>query len=295
MASTSTRISAPLLSGLGLGLVLLLLWQVFFWVPTEAVQGVVQRIFYIHVPAAWVAFMAFGVVAFCSAVYLWLKDDRADQMAVAAAEGGMIFTTIVLLTGPLWGKIAWGTYWTWEPRLTLTLLLWFIYLGYFMVRSAVENPEKGRRFAAVVGIVGALDIPLIHVSVLWFRSLHPQPVVMKAEGPTLDPDMLVTLLTGISAFTLLFFGLMIFRYGLERARFFSGRRAAALGVFALLLLPGPAFAQATELGRQTLGRPYAHVFIAYLIVVALIGGWVISIARRLLRIERELERDRTTS
>jgi heme exporter protein C len=193
------------------------LWMVFFWVPTEANQGVVQRIFYLHVPAAWVAFLAFGVVAFASAVYLWLGDERADMAALAAAEGGIVFTAVVLLTGPLWGKIAWGTYWTWEPRLTLTLLLFFIYVGYFMVRSATENVEKGRKFAAVVGIVGALDIPLIHVSVLWFRSLHPQPVVLKAEGPTLHPDMLTTLLTSVVAFTVLFAGILILRYGLERA------------------------------------------------------------------------------
>ncbi|MEJ2540410.1 MAG: cytochrome c biogenesis protein CcsA [Gemmatimonadota bacterium] len=207
----------PLMAMAGVALCMVLLWQVFFWVPTEVNQGVVQRIFYIHVPAAWVAFMAFGIVAFASAVYLWLGDERADMAALAAAEGGMVFTTIVLLTGPLWGKIAWGTYWTWEPRLTLTLLLWFIYLGYFMVRSATDNPEKGKRFAAVVGIVGALDIPLIHVSVLWFRSLHPQPVVMKAEGPTLHPDMLATVLTGVGAFTLLFIGMLVLRYGLQRA------------------------------------------------------------------------------
>ncbi|UCC27097.1 MAG: cytochrome c biogenesis protein CcsA [Gemmatimonadales bacterium] len=202
---------------LGVALSVLVLWMVFFWVPTEANQGVIQRIFYMHVPAAWVAFMAFGIVAFASAVYLWLGDERADMAAVAAAEGGIIFTGIVLLTGPLWGKIAWGTYWTWEPRLTLTLLLFFIYVGYFMVRAATENPEKGKRFAAVVGIVGALDIPLIHVSVLWFRSLHPEPVVLKAEGPTLDPDMLTTLLTGFLAFTVLFVGVLMLRYGLERA------------------------------------------------------------------------------
>ena len=214
-----TTLVAPLLAGIGVLLTLVLLWQVFFWVPTEAVQGVVQRIFYIHVPSAWVAFLAFGIVAFASAVYLWLNDERADMVAMSAAEGGMVFTTAVLLTGPLWGKIAWGTYWTWEPRLTLTLLLWFIYLGYFMVRSATENPEKGRRFAAVVGIVGALDIPLIHVSVLWFRSLHPQPVILNAaEGPTLAPAMLATFSTGMAAFTFLFLGLLISRYGLERAR-----------------------------------------------------------------------------
>jgi heme exporter protein C len=219
MAGRDTTVVAPLLAGLGVAVGLVLLWQVFFWVPTEAVQGVVQRIFYIHVPSAWVSFLAFGIVAFASAVYLWLGDERADMVALSAAEGGMVFATVMLLTGPLWGRIAWGTYWTWEPRLTLTLLLWFIYLGYFMVRSATENPEKGRRFAAVIGIVGALDIPLIHVSVLWRRSLHPEPVILNVqEGPTLHPDMLMTFTTGMIAFTLLFLGLLISRYGLERAR-----------------------------------------------------------------------------
>ncbi len=209
---------ALLLALLGSALFVVLLWMVFFWVPTEAIQGVVQRIFYVHVPAAWVAFMAFGIVALASVMYLWLKDDRFDRLAVSAAEGGMVFTTAVLLTGPLWGKIAWGAYWVWEPRLTFTLLLWFIYLGYFMVRRATENPEKGRRFAAVVGIVGALDIPLIHVSVLWFRSLHPQPVVLNTEGPTLDADMGITIGVAVLAFTVLFFGLMMLRYQVENAR-----------------------------------------------------------------------------
>jgi heme exporter protein C len=205
-------------STVGLLGVLALHWMVFFWVPTESTMGVVQRIFYIHVPAAWVAFMAFGIVALTGAVYLWLGDERLDWAAVSAAEGGIIFTTVVLVTGPFWGKIAWGTWWTWEPRLTLTLLLWFIYVGYFMVRRATDNPERGRKFAAVVGIVGALDIPLIHLSVVWFRSLHPGPVVMKPEGPTLDPRMLWTLMAGFAAFTVLFFGLMALRYGVERLR-----------------------------------------------------------------------------
>jgi len=200
-------------------------WMVFFYVPTERTMGIVQRIFYIHVPAAWVAFFAFGIVALCGAVYLWLGDDRLDMAAVSAAEGGMVFTTIVLVTGPLWARVAWGRWWEWEPRLTLTLLLWFIYLGYFMVRSATENPERAKRFSAVVGIVGALDIPLIHLSVVWFRSLHPAPVVLKPEGPTLDPAMLNTLFVGLAAYTLVFLSLMSLRYGLERAR-----TAAATGV-----------------------------------------------------------------
>jgi len=227
----SRRLSwAGLLPALTGGIMVLVLhWLVFFYVPTEAAQGLIQRIFYIHVPAAWVAFMAFGIVALCSAVYLWLGDERLDMAAVSAAEGGMIFTTIVLLTGPLWGRVAWGTWWTWEPRLTFTLLLWFIYLGYFMVRSATESPERGRRFAAVLGIVGAVDIPLIHLSVVWFRSLHPQPVVLKPEGPTLPPEMLLTLMLGFVSFTLLFFGMTHFRYGLERTRIEAAGRESRDG------------------------------------------------------------------
>ena len=216
--SGKVRWSGAILGFLGLFLVLILHWEVFFWVSTERTMGVVQRIFYIHVPAAWVAFMAFGVVAICSAIYLWLKDERADMAALAAAEGGMLFTTIVLLTGPLWARVAWGIWWEWDLRLTLTLLLWFIYLGYFLVRTSTENPQKGKQFAAVVGIVGALDIPLIHISVKWFRSLHPEPVVMNPDGPTLPGDMLITLFTGLAAFTLIFFSFFLFRYGLERMR-----------------------------------------------------------------------------
>lgn len=221
-----------LLTGvLGVLLTLLLHWQVFFWVATERTMGVVQRIYYIHVPAAWVAFMAFGIVALCSAVYLWLKDERLDWAAVSAAEGGMVFTSVVLITGPLWGKIAWGAWWQWEPRLILTLLLWFIYLGYFMVRSATDNLERARNLSAVVGIVGAVTLPVNHMSVKWFRGIHPEPVVLNPDGPTADPDMLATLLTGFVAFTLLFVAIVALRYGLERVLHTSaGRRDLAMEV-----------------------------------------------------------------
>ena len=219
MEIAGMRKAGTALTVLGLAGLVLVYWLSFFWVSTEASQGVAQRIFYVHVPAAWTAFLAFGISALCSALYLWLRDERFDQAALSAAEGGMFFATIMLTTGPLWGRIAWGTYWTWEPRLTLTLLLWFIFLGYFMVRSSTENPDKGKRFAAVVAIVGALDIPFIHVSVLWFRSLHPQPVVMRPDGgPSLPGDMLTLLLTSLAVFTLLFAGLFVLRYALEGLR-----------------------------------------------------------------------------
>jgi heme exporter protein C len=218
METAGLRRGGTALTLLGLAGLVLVYWMSFFWVSTEMNQGIAQRIFYVHVPAAWTAFLAIGIAALTSGMYLWLRDDRLDRAAMCAAEGGLVFGTIMITTGPLWGKIAWGTYWTWEPRLTLTLLLWFIFLGYFMVRNSTEDPEKGKRFAAVVAIVGALDIPFIHVSVLWFRSLHPEPVVANVDGPALPGDMLTTLLTSVAVFTVLFLGLYLLRYSLESLR-----------------------------------------------------------------------------
>lgn len=208
----------------GVAAILAVHWMVAFWVPTEASMGVVQRIFYVHVPAAWTTFLAFGLAALASAADLWLEDERADAAAVAAAEGGLVFGAIMLTSGPLWAKVAWGTYWEWDPRLTLTLLLWFTYVGYFLVRGSVPDPRKGRRLAAVVAVAGALNIPLIHVSVSWFRSIHPDAVVIKPDGPTLHPDMLTTLLVSVAGFTLLFLGLFCIRYSVE---LLSRRRAPA--------------------------------------------------------------------
>ncbi len=230
MSTKGLRWAGTLFAVVGLLGLAAVYWMSFFWVSTEATQGIAQRIFYVHPPAAWTSFLAFGIAALTSGMYLWLRDERLDWAAQSAAEGGMVFGTIMLITGPLWGKIAWGTYWTWEPRLTLTLLLWFIFLGYFMVRSGTENPDQGKRYGAVVAIVGALLIPFIHLSVVWFRSLHPEPVVIKPEGPTLPSDMLTVLLTSVGAFTVLFLGLFMLRYALEGIRHdlqLRQRRAAA--------------------------------------------------------------------
>ena len=215
MGPKSAAAAGAVLAAMGGATVLVAHWMVASWVPTEASMGLVQRIFYVHVPAAWITFLAFGLAALASAAYLWLEDERADAAAVAAAEGGLVFGAIMLVSGPLWGRVAWGAYWTWEPRLTLTLLLWFTYLGYFLLRDSVRDVRRGRRFAAVVAVVGALNIPLIHVSVSWFRSLHPEAVVLNPDGPTLHPDMLATLLTSLGGFTALFLGLFFLRYSAE--------------------------------------------------------------------------------
>lgn len=191
--------------------------MILLWVPREASQGVIQRLFYVHVPAAWITELAFGLTALSSVIYLWLRDERADAAAVTAAEGGLFFAALLLIAGPLWAKVAWGAYWTWEPRLTLTLLLVFIFIGYFTVRGSATTPERAKTFSAVVAIVGALDIPLIHVSVYWFRSMHPEPVVMRPEGPTADPRMLATLFVALAGFTLVFLGLFWLRYSVELA------------------------------------------------------------------------------
>lgn len=231
MSQKQTRWAVGVLGTLGVVTVILLHWMVFFWVPTESTMGIVQRIYYIHIPAWWVAFLAFGIVALCSAVYLWLGDERLDRAAATGAEAGMIFTTIGLLTGPLWGRVAWGTWWEWEPRLTSALLLWFIFLGYFLVRRSTVNPEQGKRFAAVVGVIGVLDIPFIHVSVTWFRSLHPEAVVLNPDGfaRNLDPSMGATLGVGLLAFTLLFISLFMARYAVAGYEHELNLRDAARG------------------------------------------------------------------
>jgi heme exporter protein C len=180
--------------------------------PPDAIQGPAQRIFYIHAPSAWVAFLAFGIVGVCSVLYLALREPRLDRLAASSAEVGVVFTTGVLITGPIWARPIWGAWWTWDARLTSTLFLWFIFFGYLMLRSAVLEPGQRARFSAVLGILGALLVPFIHVSVVWFRTLHPQPVVLKPEGPTLPGSMLATLLGSFGVFTLLFAALVWQRY-----------------------------------------------------------------------------------
>jgi len=180
--------------------------------PVEATQGPAQKIFYVHVPSAWVAFLAFGVVGVCSVLYLIFKEPRLDRIAAASAEVGVVFTTGVLLTGPIWAKPIWGAWWTWDARLSSTLFLWFLYFAYLVLRTAVREQGQRARYSAVLGILGALLVPFIHLSVKMFRTLHPQPVVMNPEGPTLPGSMLATLLFSLAVMTLLYTGLVWHRY-----------------------------------------------------------------------------------
>jgi heme exporter protein C len=187
------------------------------YTPVEARQGVAQKIFYLHVPAAWCALMAFSLVGVTSALYLWLKDPRLDRFAAASAEVGVAFSAVMLTTGPIWAKPIWGTWWTWDARLTLTLFLFFLFIGYLALRASVHDPQERARFSAVVGILGMLLVPFIHLSVYLFRTLHPQPVVLKPSAPSLPPEMLRTLLISMLVFTVLYAGLVTLRYGLALA------------------------------------------------------------------------------
>ncbi len=193
------------------------LLMVVGYAPTERVQGVVQRIFYFHVPMAWTAYLAFFVVLVASIGYLRTRDLRWDAVARASVEVGLLFTTLVLITGSLWGKPIWNTWWTWDARLTSTLVLWFTYVAYVMLRAYTPDLERGARFGAVLGVIGFLDVPIVHFSVQWWRGLHPSPVVVRSD-PQLPPEMRTTLLVCMIAMTLLYATFMIYRTRLERIR-----------------------------------------------------------------------------
>lgn len=182
--------------------------------PTEIRQGLAQKIFYLHAPAAWSALLSFGLVGIVSVLYLWLQDPRLDLFAASAVEVGLVFSMVMLTTGPIWGKPVWGTWWTWDPRLTLTLLLFLIFIGYLALRAALSDRSERARFSAVVGIMGLLLVPFIHLSVYLFRTMHPMPIVLKPSKPSLPPEMLQTLLISFGVATLLCIGFLLVRYGL---------------------------------------------------------------------------------
>ena len=190
----------------GAALMLLTLYFIFVFAPKDAETGDIQRIFYIHVPLAWVSLVAFTAVFAFSVLYLARRSKKYDLMASASAEVGIIFTSLFLLTGSLWARPVWGSYWTWDARLTSSLILWFIYLGYLLTRSLAAGEDRRGRLSAVVAIIGFIDIPAVVLAIVLWRTQHPDPLVF---GGGLSGGMALTLVISIIAFTCLY--LLLYR------------------------------------------------------------------------------------
>lgn len=185
-------------------------------VPPDAVQGNVQRLMYVHVPAAWLAYLSYFVVFVGSIAYLVTRRIRWDRLAAASAEVGVLFTVITIVVGSLWGKPIWGTYWTWDPRLTTTAIMLLLYVGYLTVRRMTDSPPRRARWSAAIGIVAFADIPIVQLSVTWWRSLHQGPSIRLLGPTTIAPVMLWTLLFAVLAFTLLYCYLVALRLRIGR-------------------------------------------------------------------------------
>lgn len=180
-----------------------LVWVGLVVAPTDAVQGPPQRLMYLHVPAAWVAYLAFAVLLVASVAYLWRRQLAWDRRAQAAAELGVGLTALTIALGSLWGRPVWGVWWTWDPRLVTTVVLLLVYVGYLAVRGTAPDPHAAARRAAVVGVVGFVNVPIVHFSVVWWRTLHQPATVLRPGGAApIEPEMLAALLTGVAAFTL---------------------------------------------------------------------------------------------
>ncbi|MFN2108174.1 MAG: cytochrome c biogenesis protein [Anaerolineae bacterium] len=205
-----------ILVGVSVVVFLVALWMVFFYAPREATMGDVQRIFYFHVSSAWVGFFGFFVTFVGGIGYLATNNRRWDILAFSSAEVGLVFISMTLVTGMLWAKPAWGTYWTWEPRLTISAVQWLLYVAYVMLRGSVLSPEREARFAAVYGIAAFVTVPLSWFAIRWWRTIHPQ--VVSSEGMAIAPKMIHTLLVSIAAFTLVYVVLLRQRIELEQAR-----------------------------------------------------------------------------
>ncbi len=204
------------LAGLSCAAVLIALGMVFIYAPRETTMGDVQRIFYFHVSSAWVGFFAFFVTFLAGIMYLARGERRWDVVAVSSVEIGLTFITMTVITGSLWARPTWGTYWTWEPRLTISAVQLLIYISYVMLRTAIDSPERKARFAAVYGIVAFVTVPLSWFAIRWWRTIHPD-VLTGGEGMALSSSMVQTLLFSIATFTLLYATLMRQRVRLEWA------------------------------------------------------------------------------
>jgi heme exporter protein C len=183
-----------------------------FVVPADGMQGDIQRLMYVHVPAAWLAFLSFFIVFLMSVLYLIQRDLRWDRVAQSSAEIGVVFTVLTLALGSMWGKPTWGVWWTWDPRLTTTAIMLAIYVGYLAIRSFADDPDKRARWAAIVGIIGFANVPIVYLSVIWWRTLHQPP----SSPRSVSPEILWTLLFNVAAFTVIYVYLMMRRVRLAK-------------------------------------------------------------------------------
>ncbi len=194
------------------------LYLVFFYAPTDANLGVSQRILYYHVPVAILGLFSIVVVAVASAAHLITKREEWDSLAYSAAEIGVLLTTLGIVTGAMWAKPTWGIWWTWDPKLTLTLVLWFIYVGYLMLRTYGPKGSQGARYGAVVAIIGAIDAPIVYYAAELWRTTHPTLVIgPAADSGGMDSRMAMVLLVSMVAFVLLFVYVLVERYALRRS------------------------------------------------------------------------------
>lgn len=209
-----------ILGGLVAALMFVNLYNIFMLVPTEKSMGIIQRIFSFPAPPLITSFIAFTVTFVYSILYLAKQRVWHDRIASCAAEVGVLLTTTGLITGPIWARPVWNTWWSWDPRLTTTLVLWFIYIGYLMLRAYAGEEQRGARFAAVFAIVGFVDVPIVYMANRLWRTLHPQPVILGSAGSEsgLEPTMRYAFIFSIVTFTLLFVLFLLLRLRVERAR-----------------------------------------------------------------------------
>jgi heme exporter protein C len=210
-----------LLGTLALIMIALGLYWALVQAPRDALQGDVQRIMYLHLPSILTAYLSFFLVFIGSCLYLWKREKRDDNLAHSAAELGVLFTALTIIEGSIWGKPTWGVWWTWDARLTLTAILLLIYSGYLMLRSLIDDEDRAALSAAILGIIGFLDIPLIHMSVYWWRTLHQPPSILRPDKlpwENVHPAMLTALAINFVGFLLLYFYLLSLRLGLGEVR-----------------------------------------------------------------------------
>ena len=220
-ASSSKGKGARIIGWLALIVILSGLYAGLVWAPPDRFQGDLQRIMYLHIPSILTAYLAFFMVFVGSCLYLWKRERRDDNLAHSAAEIGVLFTALTILEGSIWGRSTWGVWWTWDARLTLTAILLLIFVGYLMARALIEDENRAAVSGAVLGIIGFLDIPLIHMSVKWFRTLHQQASILqpdKAPWENVAPPMLIALGINFIGFILLFFYLLSLRLRLGETR-----------------------------------------------------------------------------